>query len=140
MAETGDKDLTSAPRGAGGGKPRGSAFRPKGSGGRLLGGRKTPPQKIAETKKATGASAVFKGRCVGEDGTLVFEVANDPPGTLLGQLRKRLKDDAGLTCPVVIRVNPNAEDEPAEGEAEATGGAGAAPDTPESWRAEWEKT
>src|SRR5262249_15208242 len=40
------------------------------------------------------------------------------------------KDDAGLTCPVEIRVNPNAEDEPAEGEAEAAGDAAAAPPPP----------
>jgi hypothetical protein len=139
MTATIDKDLHSALKAARGGKLMQFAFFPKGSEGKLLVGKKVPPQQIAETKKATAASSVFKGRCVGEDGTLVFEVAKEPPGTLLGQLKKCLKDFAGLTCPVVIRVNPNAEAEHAEGEAEAAGDATAAPGTSESPRAGWEK-
>src|SRR5262245_38900130 len=133
MAATIDKNLVTALKAARGGKLMRFAFLPKGGEGKLLVDKKVPPQQIAETKKATGASSVLKGRCVGEDGTLVFEVAKEPPGTLLGQLRKRLKDDAGLTWPIAIRVNPNAEDEPAEGEGVA------APGTPVSPRAAWEK-
>src|SRR5262245_31091729 len=133
MAATIDKDLVTALKAARGGKPMRFAFFPKGAEGKLLVDKKVPAQQIAETKKATGASSVLKGRCVGEDGTLVFEVAKEPPGTLLGQLRKRVKEDAGLTWPIAIRVNPKAEDEPAEGEA------GAASGTPASPRVAWEK-
>ena len=40
---------------------------------------------------------------------------------------------------MVTRVNPDAEAEPAAGDAEATGGAEAAPDTPASPRADGEQ-
>jgi hypothetical protein len=139
MAATIDKDLTTTLKAARGGKPMRFAFLPKGGEGKLLVGKKIPPQQIAETKKATGASSVLKGRCVGEEGTLVFYVVKEPPGTLLGQLKKRLKEDAGLTCPIEVRVSADAEDELPEGEAEAAGAAEAAPGTPESPRAGWEK-
>jgi hypothetical protein len=139
MAATIDKDLTTALKVARGGKPMQFALFPKGSEGKLLVGKKIPPKQIAETKKASGASSVFKGRCVGEEGTLVFYVAKEPPETLLGQLKKRLKDEAGLTFPVEIRVKADAESEPAEGEAEAAADAAAAPSTPASARARWEK-
>jgi hypothetical protein len=139
MAATIDKDLTTTLKAARGGKPMRFAFLPKGGEGKLLVGKKIPPQQIAETKKATGASSIFKGRCVGEDGTLIFYVVKEPPETLHGQLKRRLKDDAGLTCPFEIRVSADAEDELAEGEAAATAGAAAAPSTPDSPRAAWEK-
>ena len=138
MAATIDKDLMSTLRVARGGKPMRFAFFPKGSESKLLVAKKLPPQEIAETKKEIGASSVFKGRCVGADGTLVFYVAKEPPGTLLGQLRKRLKADAGVTWPIEIRVSADAEAEPAEGEAEAAGAA-AAPGTSGGPRAAWEK-
>jgi hypothetical protein len=138
MAATIDKDLMSTLKAARGGKPMRFAFFPKGSESKLLVAKKLPPQEIAETKKEIGASSVFKGRCVGEGGTLVFYVAKDPPGTLLGQLRKRLKADAGVTWPIEIRVSADAEAEPAEGEAEAAGAA-AAPGTSGGPRAAWEK-
>ena len=127
MAATIDKNLTNALKLARGGKPMQFAFLPKGSEGKLLAGKKIPPKEIAETKKATGATALFKGRCLGEEGTLVFYVAKEPPGTLRGQLKRRLKDEAGLTCPVEIRVRADAEAEPAEGEAEEATGQAAAP-------------
>jgi hypothetical protein len=117
MATTIDKDLTNALKVARGGKPMQFAFLTKGAEGKLLVGKKVPPKEIADTKKAIGANAIFKGRCVGEDGTLVFYVAKEPPGTLLAQLKKRLKDDAGLTFPVEIRVKADAESEPVEEEA-----------------------
>jgi hypothetical protein len=139
MAATIDKDLTSTLKAARGGKPMRFAFFPKGSESKLLVAKKLPPQEIAETKKEIGASSVFKGRCVGADGTLVFYVAKEPPGTLLGQLRKRLKQDAGVTWPIEIRVNADAEAEPAEGEAAAAAGAAAAPGTSGGPRAAWEK-
>ena len=138
MAATVDKDLTTTLKAARGGKPMRFAFFPKGGESKLLVAKKVTPKQIAETKKETGASSVFKGRCVGEDGTLVFYVAKEPPGTLLGQLRKRLKEDAGVTYPIEIRVNADAEAEPAEGEA-AAAGAAAAPGTTGGPRAAWEK-
>jgi hypothetical protein len=139
MAAALDKDLTNTLKAARGGKPMRFAFFPRGSAGKLLVAKKVPPREVAETKKETGASSVFQGRCVGEGGTLVFYVAKEPPGALLGQLRKRLKEDAGVTYPIEIRVNADAEAEPAEGEAEAAAGAAAAPGTPASPRAAWEK-
>jgi hypothetical protein len=139
MAATIDKDLTSALKAARGGKPMRFAIFPKGGEGKLLVGKKIPPQQIAETKKATGASSIFKGRCVGEEGTLIFYVVKEPPETLHGQLKKRLKEDAGLTCPFEIRVRADAEDELPEGEAAATAGAAAAPETAANPRAAWEK-
>jgi hypothetical protein len=120
MATTIDKDLANALKVARGGKPMQFAFLPKGNEGKLLVGRKIPPKEIADTKKETGATAVFKGRCVGEEGTLVFYVLKEPPGTLLGQLKKRLKDDAGATFPIDIRVRADAEAEPVEGESVGT--------------------
>jgi hypothetical protein len=138
MAATLDKDLTTTLKAARGGRPMQFAFLPKGSEGKLLVAKKVPLKQIAETKKETGASSVIKGRCVGEDGTLVFYVAKEPPGTLLGQLRKRLKEDAGVTYPIEIRVSSDAEAEPAEGEA-AAAGAAAAPGTSGGPRAAWEK-
>jgi hypothetical protein len=61
---------------------------------------------------------------IGEEGTLVFELAKEPPATLAGQLRHRVKVDAGLSCPVEVRTNEQAEEE-AEGQdqvpAQATG-------------------
>jgi hypothetical protein len=139
MAATIDKDLTNAVKAARAGKPMQFALFLKGTEGQLLVGKRIPPKQIAETKRATGASSVVKGRCVGEEGTLVFYVAKEPPATLLSQFKKRLKDEAGLTCPVEIRVRADAEAEPAEGEAGATGDAAGAPSTPESPRAGWEK-
>jgi hypothetical protein len=139
MAVTIDKDLANALKLARGGKPMQFALFSKGSEGKLLVGKKIPPKQFADTKKATGASSVFKGRCVGEEGTLVFYVAKEPPETLLGHLKKCLKDEAGLTCHVEIRVRADAEAEPVEGEPEATADAAAAPATPASPRAEWEK-
>src|SRR5262249_11327788 len=138
MAATIDKDLTNALKLARGGKPMQFALFLKGSEGKLLVGKKIPPKQIADTKKTTGASSVFKGRGVGEARPRVFYVAREPPATLLGQLKKRLKDEAGLTCPVEIRVRADAEAEPAEGGAAATGNADAAPSTPASPRAGWE--
>src|SRR5262249_11630019 len=137
MAATIDKDLTTTLKAARGGKPMQFAFLPKRSEGQLLIGKKILPKQIADTKKEIGASSVFKGRCVGEGGTLIFYVAKEPPGTLLGQLRKRLKEDAGVTWPIEIRVNPDADAEPAEGEA-AAAGAAAAPGTSGATRAAWE--
>src|SRR5262249_30285376 len=104
MAATIDKDLVTALKAAKGGKPMQFAMLPKGTEGKLLVARKIPPKEIAEQKKAVGATSVIKGRLVGEDGTLVFEVAKAPPATLLAQLKHRIKQDAGLTGPVEIRV------------------------------------
>src|SRR5262245_9469622 len=112
MAATIDKDLVNALKAARGGKAMQFAFLPKGAEGTLLAGRKIARKQIAHTKKKTGASAVFKGRVVGEDGTLVFEVAKEPPATLVAQLKKRLKTDAGITCPIEVRVKGDAEAEP----------------------------
>jgi hypothetical protein len=139
MAATIDKELANALKAARGGKPMQFAFLPKGSEGKLLVDKKVPPKVIADTKKETGATSVFKGRCVAEDGTLVFYVAKEPPGPLLGQLKKRLKDDAGLTCPVEIRVKADSEAESEEGEAEAPGDTTAPPISPEDRGAEWQK-
>src|SRR5262245_18606406 len=137
MAGTIDKELVTVLKTARGGRPMQFAFLPKGAEGKLLVGKKILPKEIADTKKETGATAVFKGRCVGEDGTLVFEVVKEPPGTLLGQLKKRLKDDAGYTGPVVIRINVNAETEITEAPPPAPPVPPAATGTPDNGKAAW---
>src|SRR5262249_4766983 len=116
MAATLDKDLVTALKAARGGKPMQFAYVPKGPEGKLLVGRKVAPKEVADARKGLGASTSFKGRVVGENGTLVFEVAQEPPPTLVSHLRRRLKEDAGLTWTVVVRVKGDAEAD-VEGEA-----------------------
>ena len=104
-----DKALETAVKAARGGKPMQFAFFPKGTDGVLLVDKTLPPKTVADKKKQVSASTVFRGRVVGEDGTLFFEVAQEPPPTLKDQLTKSLKVSAGQIVPVEIRVRVDAE-------------------------------
>jgi hypothetical protein len=109
-----DQELQTALKQARGGKPLRFAFVANPTKGKLLVARQLPPKRVAEARKEAGGGAVFQGRCVGEDGTLFFEVAKEPPATLAGQLKRRIKEEAGLSWPVEIRVKADAEAEPAD--------------------------
>jgi hypothetical protein len=64
--------------------------------GKLLVARKTIPAKeIAEAKKELGGGKVYRGRCEGEMGALVCEVAQEPPATLAKELKGIITRDAG---------------------------------------------
>ncbi len=59
-------------------------------------------------KKSAGGGQVIQGRCVGEEGTLFFEVAKEPPGNAVGQLKRCIKDRAGQTWPIEFRIRSDA--------------------------------
>jgi hypothetical protein len=108
MATEIDKELQTTLKQAKAGRPMQFAFLGKGPGGKLLAAKKLAPNLIAEAKKAEGGT-LFKGRLFGEDGTLVFEVAKEPPATLAAQLKRCIKEHAALTGEVVVRVKADAE-------------------------------
>ncbi|HEX5273081.1 MAG TPA: hypothetical protein VFW33_21440 [Gemmataceae bacterium] len=108
-----DKDLQATLKQAKAGRPMQFAFLGKGTGGTLLAAKKIMPATIAEAKKEHGGS-LFRGRLVGEDGHLVFEVAKEPPPVLTAQLKRTIKEHAGLTWDVTVRVKGDAEEEPKE--------------------------
>lgn len=112
MATTLDKTLTTSLRTALAGTPMRFATVVKGMSGKLLTAKAIAPKEIAQARKEVGGNDVYQGRCVGENGTLFFEVAKEPPPTLAAQLKRRIKEDAGITCPVEIRVRADAEGEP----------------------------
>ncbi len=95
----------------------------KGLDGKLLvDKKKIPAKEIADAKKECGGSTIYRGRCLGEDNgtTLVFEVVQEPPGTLAATARKIIKEHAGLVFKAVeFRVVADAEDEADEHEHEA---------------------
>jgi len=100
-------------------KPMYFALAAKGSEGTLLADKKKIPAKeIDQAKKACRGGSLFKGRCKGEDGTLVFEVGKEPPKTLAALIKKIIKQEAQLSCPVEVRVAADLADEAA---AEADG-------------------
>jgi hypothetical protein len=113
-------------------KPMFFAFVAKGSEGTLLVEKaKIPAKKTADAKKDLGGGTIFKGRCLFEDGSLVFEVPAEPPGNLAALLKKHIKSDAGLMMDVVVRVNQSlAEGEEAESQAEGPTAPEAPPTAP----------
>jgi hypothetical protein len=83
------------------------AFVAKGAEGRLLvEKKKVPAKEVANAKKECGGGTIFAGRCLFEDGTMVFEVPVEPPGTLENLIKKIIKSDAAQTMHVIVRVNP----------------------------------
>ncbi len=127
MANTIDKDLQAAIKQAKAGRPMRFAYVAKGMEGKLLLGKTITPKETAEAKKEVGGGQVYLGKCVGEDGTLFFEVVKEPPASLAAQIKRRLKEDAGLTLPVEFRTKADAE---AEDAAEAPEGAAVPPAPP----------
>jgi hypothetical protein len=104
------------------------AYVAKGTEGTLLVARKVKPKEIADARKDQGGGTVFKGQCFYEGNTLVFELAQEPPGPLAQQIKRRIKQETGLALQVECRVNQTAEEEPAdEAEADAEAPAGAGP-------------
>jgi hypothetical protein len=92
--------------------PMSFAYVAKGAEGKLLVARKRPPAKeVAETKKEIGGGTVFRGRCVGEEGKLVFEVPKEPPATLAKQIKATISREAGMALQVEVRVAPDLAEE-----------------------------
>jgi len=104
--------------------PMNFAFVAKGSTqGKLVVSRtRLTAKEVAEAKRAAGHGKLFRGRCIGKDGKLVFETAQEPPPTLDNQLRRIIKDQAGLTFKVETRIAPGLLEEP-EGLSETEAGA-----------------
>jgi hypothetical protein len=73
----------------------------------LLAKKPIPTPEVAEAKKTVGGGQVFRGRCVGEEGKLVFEVGKEPPATLPRHLKTVITRDAGLNLQVEVRVAPD---------------------------------
>jgi hypothetical protein len=73
--------------------------------------KKVAAKEIGAAKKESGGKKVFRGRCVGGEGSLVFETAKEPPGALAKQLRAVIKETAGMTLVVETRMAPDLEDE-----------------------------
>jgi hypothetical protein len=121
MATEIDKDLQATLKLAKAGRPMQFAFLAKGIGGTLLAAKRLLPAPIAEAKKKEGGT-LFRGRLVGEDGALVFEVAKEPPANLAAQLKHSIKEHTGLLVDVVVRVKGDAEEEPAATEEPAAAG------------------
>jgi hypothetical protein len=92
--------------------PMNFAFVAKASGGKLvLSKKRLTAAEVSETKKAAGGGTVFRGRCVGEEGKLVFELAKEPPATLSKQLKTVVTKDGGLTLKVEARKAPDLVEE-----------------------------
>ena len=82
------------------------------SDGALLVSKSTvPPNDIQEAKKRCGGTTLIRGRCLTENGVLIFEMGKPPPATLAAQLRKVIMRDAGLTFHVETRHAAGLEDE-----------------------------
>jgi hypothetical protein len=91
------------------------AFVPKGTDGKLIvSKRKIPPKDIADAKKEIGGSAAVLGKCFGEEGAMVFEVAKAVAPTLTAAVKKVAKRETGLTLQPEFRVVSEADLETAE--------------------------
>jgi hypothetical protein len=104
-------------------------FMKGGAGGKLIVNKaKVQPKQIEAAKKETGGSAVLKGVCFGEGGTLVFEMARPVAANVVAATKNLLKANAGLTLPVEYRVGRDDETvaESAEPDEAGPGAAGAA--------------
>jgi hypothetical protein len=75
-----------------------------------------PPKQIDGAKKETGGSAVLKGVCYGENGTLVFEMAKPAAPNVAAVTKNVLKAKAGLAIKVEYRVGRDEETIPESAE------------------------
>ena len=66
------------------------AFAHKGSSGSLMMDRKITGKDAAKAKEKAGGGTVFRGRCFGEDGQMIFEVAKEPPAALEAAIRRTI--------------------------------------------------
>ena len=77
----------------------------KGTDGTLLIDKKiTGHRNFRTRKKKHGGGTVYKGKCVGENGILYFETADDVPGTLASTAKKIIKAETNLRS-IVCFVN-----------------------------------
>jgi hypothetical protein len=95
------------------GKPMSFAFVAKGpADGKLLVSKgKVAAKQVTEAKAKLGGGTLWRGRCVGDEGSLVFEVPKPPPPTLAAQLKKVISRDAGLTLKVDVRIGQGLEED-----------------------------
>jgi hypothetical protein len=70
----------------------------------LISKRKLTGGAVMAARKAAGGGKIFRGRCMGEEGKLVFELPKEPPRTLGKQLRNLIARETGLFLRVVARV------------------------------------
>ena len=75
---------------------------------------RVPEKQIAEAKKETGGSAVVKGVCFGEDGTLVFETPKLPAPAWTPLVKRLAKEGAGLALKAVFRQGRDPDQLPDE--------------------------
>lgn len=80
----------------------------------LVAKKKISVKEINEAKAASGGRLVFRGRCGGEEGKMVFDVPKEPPSTLAKQIKTVIHRDAGLTMNVEMRVATDLEEEEGE--------------------------
>lgn len=76
----------------------------------IVGKMKVKPAEIADAKKVLGGGKVFRGICLVEDGTHVFELRKEPPPTLAKLLKLCAKNQAALRIRAICRVAQFAED------------------------------
>lgn len=72
----------------------------------LMAKSKVPPKDVAEAMEHTNGKIIARGRCVAEDGTLMFECDKPPPGTLAAVLRNAIKEEAKLSPKLETRLIP----------------------------------
>src|SRR5437660_319468 len=102
------------------------AFVPKGTDGKLIVSKtKIPPKLIAEAKKEIGGGAAVTGKCFGDSGTLVFQVAKAAPATLAATIKKVAKRDTGMIIDPDVQLAGDADVEEEEATTTAAPSAGA---------------
>ncbi len=62
------------------------------------------PKEITDARTTTGGKILARGRCVGEQDKLVFEVGKEPPPTLAKQVKAIIHRDTGMNLAVEFRV------------------------------------
>jgi hypothetical protein len=99
------------------------AFVHKGADGKLLvAKKKILPKEIAEAKKEMGGGTPVTGKCFGEGGTMVFQVAKPATSALASVVKKVAKRETGLTIDPEFRLAADADaEEPEDNGAPAAG-------------------
>ena len=78
----------------------------------LVDKKKISAKEATDAKKECGGGIVYKGRCTGEEGKMIFEVSKEVPATLATLTKKIIKRETGLTFDVEYRLAANlAEDD-----------------------------
>jgi hypothetical protein len=73
------------------------AFVPKGQDGKLIISKvKIRPQDIADARKELGGATPILGKCYGDGGTMVFEVAKPVPPAMVVAIKRVAKRETGL--------------------------------------------